>query len=381
MRPEFLFPLFKNINTLKGVGPRLSSLMSKLAGEHVIDLLWHLPTGLVTRQKIERLSADYVTHQIIVEVTITQHNPSRNRRVPYRVQCDVEGRPLTLTFFNGREDYLKRKLPVGQNRIIAGKLEEYAADFQITHPDHILEKDELEALSIHEPVYPLTAGVTNNTLSKAIRQALELIIDMPEWIDPALFAKEKWPNWKAAILNTHNPTSEHELEPLDNARQRLAYDELLSNQLALELVRQSMKRKAGRSLMGTGDFSKMIEDTLPFRLTGGQLGAIAEISADMKANYRMLRLVQGDVGSGKTMVALMAILQAVESGAQAALMAPTEILARQHMEGLTPYLERLGLKTGLITGRLKGKKREALLAELAAGDIHVASGTHALFQE
>jgi len=381
MRPEFLFPLFKNINTLKGVGPRLSGLMTKLAGEHVIDLLWHLPTGLVTRQKIERLSSDYVTQQVIVQVTVTQHHPSRNRRVPYRVQCEVEDRPLTLTFFNGREDYLKRKLPIGQNRIIAGKLEEYAADYQITHPDHILEKEELDTLSIHEPVYPLTAGVTNNTLTKAIRQALDQVIEMPEWIDPALFVKEKWPDWKTAILSAHNPDSESSLEPLEIARQRLAYDEILSNQLALELVRRSMKRKAGRSLMGNGALSRKVEDALPFKLTGGQLGAIAEISADMKANYRMLRLVQGDVGSGKTMVALMAILQAVESGAQAALMAPTEILARQHMEGLTPYLENLGLRTTLVTGRLKGKKRDALLEELIAGDIQVVIGTHALFQE
>ncbi len=381
MRPESLFPLFKSVNTLKGVGPRLTTLIQKLAGEHVIDLAWHLPSGMVTRHKIERLTTEYVTQQVIVPVVARQHHPSRNRRVPYRITCETGEELLTLTFFNGREDYLKRKLPVGENRIIAGKLEHYAGDYQITHPDHILTPDELSTLSIHEAVYPLTAGVTNNTLSKAVRQSLDILPPLPEWQDAPLMARENWQSWRDSLVAAHAPTGEADLEPDALPRQRLAYDELLANQLALELVRRSMKRKPGRALVGTGAFSDSVEQSLPFSLTGAQKNAIAEISADMKGGFRMLRLVQGDVGSGKTMVALMAILQALESGAQAALMAPTEILARQHLQGLSPYLEQVGLKCALITGRLKGKRREAVLQELAAGDLHVVIGTHALFQE
>ncbi|MEP3246010.1 MAG: ATP-dependent DNA helicase RecG [Sneathiella sp.] len=381
MRPEFLFPLFKSVNTLKGAGPRLTGLIQKLAGEHVIDLAWHLPSGLVTRHHLDRLTEAYVTQQIIVPVTTIEHHPSRNRRVPYRITCKVQDDDLTLTFFNGRESYLKQKLPPGEIRIIAGKLEQYAGDYQITHPDHILDPSDISSVPIHEAVYPLTAGLTNNTLSKLIFQALDQLPEMPEWQDIPLFEREKWKSWKDSVKMAHVPESEADLEAGTLPRQRLAYDELLANQLALELVRNSMKRKPGRSLAGTGAFSDPTEHSLPFTLTPGQRGAIAEISADMKAGYRMLRLVQGDVGSGKTLVALMAILQCIEAGAQAAFMAPTEILARQHLEGLTPYLSALGLKAVLLTGRLKGKKREAVLQKLAAGNIHVVIGTHALFQD
>lgn len=381
MRPEFLFPLFKSVSTLKGAGPRLTGLIQKLAGEHVIDLAWHLPSSLVTRHHLDRLTEAYVTQQIIVSVTTIEHHPSRNRRVPYRITCKVQDDDLTLTFFNGRESYLKQKLPPGEIRIIAGKLEQYAGDYQITHPDHILDPSDISSVPIHEAVYPLTAGLTNNTLSKLIFQALDQLPEMPEWQDIPLFEREKWKSWKDSVKRAHAPESEADLEADSIPRQRLAYDELLANQLALELVRNSMKRKPGRSLVGTGAFSGPTEQSLPFTLTPGQRGAIAEISADMKAGYRMLRLVQGDVGSGKTLVALMAILQCIEAGAQAAFMAPTEILARQHLEGLTPYLSALGLKAVLLTGRLKGKKREAVLQELAAGNIHVVIGTHALFQD
>ncbi|WP_169545505.1 ATP-dependent DNA helicase RecG [Sneathiella aquimaris] len=381
MRPELLFPLFKSAESLKGVGPRMMGLLRKLTGEHVIDLVWHLPSGIVTRQKIDHLLPDYVTGQVIVTVTTRKHHPSRSRRVPYKIDCDVNGEALTLTFFNGREDYLKQKLPLDKQRIVAGKLEEYGGVYQITHPDHILDVNDHADISIHEPVYPLTGGITNNMLGKAIQQALSFVPVLPEWQDPTLITREKWIDWKTAVMTVHNPTGEKDLEPESLPRQRLAYDELFANQLALELARRSMKRKKGRSLPSNGTLTEAVIDLLPFALTGAQRRAISEISADLTANYRMLRLVQGDVGSGKTMVALMTILQALENGAQAALMAPTEILARQHLEGLDPYFKQLGLKTTLLTGRLKGKKRAAVLQELAEGTIHVAIGTHALFQE
>ncbi len=381
MRPEVLFPFFRTVDTLKGVGPRLTTLIEKLVGGHVLDLIWHLPTGLVTRQQIKKLEPHFSTGQVVVTVKVVQHHPSRNRRVPYRITCLVGDDTLTLTFFNGREDYLKGKLPVDQERLIAGKLETYAGDFQITHPDHILKIDEIAEIPIHEPVYPLTAGLTNNTLSKAIFQALEKVEDLPEWQDKTLLSREKWDGWSKSLKEAHHPTSMDDLEPDTAVRQRLAYDELFANQMALELVRRSMRRKPGRALTGNNGVTQVIESALPYKLTNAQNGALSEILEDMGAGYRMLRLVQGDVGSGKTVVALMAIARCIEAGAQAAFMAPTEILARQHLEAIKPYTDAANLNIALITGRLKGKKREALLQELASGEIHIVLGTHALFQD
>lgn len=381
MRPEILFPLFRPVNSLKGIGPRLAALIEKLSGAHLLDLAWHLPSGLVTRHKILKLEPHLQTEQVIVLVKTIKHHPSRNRRVPYRITCLVDDETLTLTFFNGREDYLKRKLPVDQERLISGKLEIYGGEYQITHPDHMLKPDEIAEIQIHEPVYPLTAGLTNNTLGKAISQSLEHVPSLDEWHDLPLLQREKWLPWKDSLLAAHRPVSAKDLEPDTSIRQRLAYDELLANQLALELVRQSMKRKAGRSLKGDGKITNVIEEALPFKLTNAQNGALSEILGDMAANYRMLRLVQGDVGSGKTAVALMAIAKCIEAGAQAAFMAPTEILARQHMEAIKPFTDAAGLTIALLTGRLKGKKRDALLQDLAAGNINVLLGTHALFQE
>jgi len=381
MRPEVLFPLFRAIDSLKGIGPRLAALIAKLAGEHVVDILYHLPSGLVERKEITALSEAYITQQVIVPVTILKHHPSRSRRVPYRITALVGDDNLTLTFFNGREDYLRRQLPEGQTRILAGKLEQYSGDYQMTHPDHILIPGKTVDIPLFEPVYPLTGGVTNNTVIKAVTQVVDKLPDLPEWLDDSLLTREKWYGWAASLQKAHKPQSEADLDGSDAARQRLAYDELLSNQLALELVRKSMRRKKGRSFTGGEDVISAIESALPYKLTTAQNGALADIFADMQSDYRMLRLLQGDVGCGKTAVALMALAKCAGAGAQGAFMAPTEILVRQHMQSIKPFTDAAGLKIALLTGRLKGKKRQALLDELARGDIDILLGTHALFQE
>ena len=245
MRPEVLFPLFRSVNTLKGIGPRMAAFVEKLAGEHVLDLSWHLPSGLVTRKKVDSLGPELSAQQIVVNIKVLEHTPARNRRHPYRISCEVGDEVLTLIFFNGREQYLKQKLPIGQIRLIAGKLEQYAGEYQITHPDHILRLDEKDIIPIHEAVYPLTAGITNNAITKAIRQSLEILPDLPEWQDKALLKREKWDNWLLCIKKVHKPEDEADLEPLTSVRSRLAYDELLANQLALELVRRSYEEKTG----------------------------------------------------------------------------------------------------------------------------------------
>tara|TARA_R110002072_G_scaffold27401_27_gene89109 strand:- start:1319 stop:3121 length:1803 start_codon:yes stop_codon:yes gene_type:complete len=288
---------------------------------------------------------------------------------------------MTLVFFNGREDYLRKTLPEGEVRVISGRLERYRDEFQMTHPDHVGTLAEIDAIKTVEPVYPMTAGLTPRPLTRAIGAAVDMAPILPEWNDGPWMAQKKWPGWQAALQAAHTPQSETDLLPDAPARERLAYDELLANQLALLIVRGRQRKRTGRAIVGDGRLRQRLEKNLPFRLTGSQQMALAEISADMKDKTRMLRLLQGDVGSGKTIVALMSMLAAVEQGAQAALMAPTEILARQHFATIAPLAEAIGVRVILITGRDKGKKREALVNELTTGEASIVIGTHALFQD
>jgi len=264
---------------------------------------------------------------------------------------------------------------------VSGKVEKFGDTLQMTHPDHIGTQAEIDALSKVEPVYPLTAGLSLKVLGKAMTAALEIPPELPEWLDKPLVEREKWPAWRDALLRAHAPEDARDLSPETPPRRRLAYDELLSNQLALALVRAHMKRTKGLALKGDGSLREKVLAALPFQLTNAQTFAIAEIDGDLGADHRMLRLLQGDVGSGKTVVALMAMLSAVEAGGQAVLMAPTEILARQHHATLSAMAEAAGLQPLLLTGRERGKNREGLLEKLKTGAARLAVGTHALFQD
>ncbi|HLT77596.1 MAG TPA: ATP-dependent DNA helicase RecG [Ferrovibrio sp.] len=381
MRPESLFPAFAPTTSLKGCGPRLAPLVEKLAGGRVLDLWWHLPSALIDRRYRPRIAEAEPGRIATIEITVDRHQPPRNPRLPYKILGhDGSGR-ITLVFFNGREEFLKRSLPEGEVRIVSGQIELFDGQVQMTHPDRTGTAEEIAQLASVEPVYPLTAGLAPRTLAKIIDGALARLPDLPEWLDPAWQKKQRWPGWREALLAAHRPETPSDLEPDCPARQRLAYDELLSNQLALLLVRRRLKRLSGRPLQGDGRLRDRLETLLPWPLTNAQRQANAEIAGDMASDRRMLRLLQGDVGSGKTMVALNAMLLAVEAGAQAALMAPTEILARQHAETLAPYCEKLGARLALLTGRDKGKARTALLERLAGGEIDILIGTHALFQD
>ena len=381
MRPEILFPLFAPVTALPGVGPRFGKLVERLAGPAVVDLLWHLPSGLIDRRftpKVKEAPEGVIaTIRLVVEAHLKPHN----QRQPYRVRCRDETGFLHLVYFHAKGDWLEKLLPLGATRWVSGRVEHFNDEIQITHPDHVLAPEEFERMKPIEPVYPLTAGLPLRTLQKAIDAALARRPELPEWLDPALLAQRHWPPWRAALDAAHAPSGEAELAPDTLARQRLAYDELLANQLAIALVRQHTKRLPGRSLKAEGRLRQKLIDTLPFSLTPSQRQALAEIAGDMAAPQRMLRLLQGDVGSGKTVVALLAMLDAVEAGAQAALMAPTEILARQHFATLSRLAAGSGVEIALLTGREKGRARDAVLARLAAGEINIAVGTHALFQE
>ncbi|HEX4301256.1 MAG TPA: ATP-dependent DNA helicase RecG [Rhizomicrobium sp.] len=381
MRPAILFPLFAEIRTLGGVGPKLEKLISGLIGPRLVDLVFDLPTGLIDRSYRPKLIQAEAGRIATVLVNVLDHFPSRDRRQPYRIRCSDDTSTLELIFFHAHADYLLRTLPVGAKRIVSGKIERFRDKLQMTHPDHIVAPEDEGGLPLHEPVYALTEGLTLKPLVKAIRGAMLAVPDLPEWDDPAFLKQRDWKPFAEALREAHAPASDTDLRFETPIRKRLAYDELLANQLALLLIRRQMRAtKKGRALIGDGRLKAKAIAALPFALTEPQLTAIAEIEADIAAPARMLRLLQGDVGAGKTIVAFLALLGAVEAGAQGALMAPTEILARQHMASLEPYAKATGIRLGLLTGRERST-RDTTLAALAKGEIDILVGTHALFSE
>ncbi len=393
MRPARLLPLFAPARSLPGVGPRIEGLLSKLlaprhrdAHARVIDLLWHLPVGVIDRALTPRIADARVGELATLAVTVAEHRPGGGRRggrAPYRVLVEDASGALELVYFNADRSYLQRLLPVGSRRIVSGKLKSYDGWLQMPHPDHVVKADNASdaPLPLHEPIYPLTAGLTNTTLRKIVAQGLGRVPELPEWIDAAWRAEKHWPSFTEALRHLHAPDSESDLGAASPARARLAYDELLANQLALAVIRQRLRRSAGRVLAPPGKLRQAILAALPFTLTRAQTHALTEIDADLKAPHRMLRLLQGDVGSGKTVVALLAMATAVEAGAQAALMAPTEILARQHLATIESFAAPAGLRVALLTGRERGRQRQDILAALKQGAIDILIGTHALFQE
>ncbi len=381
MRPQILFPLFAPVTSLPGVGPRLAPLFERLTGGRVVDLLWHLPTGLLDRRFSPKVADAPDGAIATLVVRVEEHQPSPGGRRPYRVRCRDETGEIRLVFFHARPDYLARVLPVGEERVVSGRVEHFRGEPQMTHPDHIAPLAEIDRIRTVEPVYPLTAGLAPKTLARAIANALDRAPDLPEWIDGPLRERRGWPSWREALAAVHAPGRRADLDPASPARARLAYDELLANQTAIALIRAQQRRHPGRSTAGDGRLRRRVVSALPFRLTAAQETALREIEADMAAPERMLRLLQGDVGSGKTVVAFLAMLNAVEAGAQAALMAPTEILARQHHATMAPLARDAGLEIALLTGRDKGRARERVLEGLAAGTVPLVVGTHALFQE
>jgi ATP-dependent DNA helicase RecG len=379
VRPAILDPLFAPVTALPGIGAQLAKLFERLAGLLVVDLLWHLPSGIVDRRASPPISELCPDQIVTIAVRVEAHQPGRGPR-PYRVICaDPTGR-LTLTYFNVKGDYLARLLPVGAERVVSGRIEFYNRAPQITHPDLVLRPDELDRLRPIEPVYPLTAGLSPRVVQRAVASVVDRVPELPEWIDPALRERRLWPGWAEAVHQVHSPTSEANLSPAEPVRERLAYDEVFASQLAVALVRARRRRQKGRALVGSGVLTGQVEAALGFALTGAQRLAIAEIAADMAQPTRMMRLLQGDVGSGKTVVALLAMLAAVESRGQAALMAPTEILARQHHATLQRHAAAANVEIGFLTGREKGRARASMLASLASGLTPVVVGTHALLQ-
>ncbi|HUO93597.1 MAG TPA: ATP-dependent DNA helicase RecG [Rhizomicrobium sp.] len=381
MRPAILFPLFADTRTLPGVGPRIEKLIAVAAGKRLVDLIFDLPTGLVDRSYRPKLIDAETGRIVTLLLNVLDHKPPKDRRQPYRVQCSDETGLVELVFFHARADYITGLLPRGTKRLVSGRLEEFSGRRQIAHPDYVVPPENEDALPAHEPVYRLTEGLPAKSLYRAIQASLEKVPQMPEWQDKAFLRGRGWKSFNEALKEAHGPKSEADLSPTTPARLRLVYDELLANQLALMLIRAQLRTPKGRAIKGDGHLRAKALKALPFALTDAQTSALAEIEADMASPTRMLRLLQGDVGAGKTIVAMLALLDAVEAGAQGALMAPTELLARQHFAALDPLARAADVRMTLLTGRERGSPREDILAKLAGGEIDILVGTHALFSE
>ncbi len=338
--------------------------------------------ALVDRSRQPEIADAREGEIVTLKVRVDRHAkpPRGNRRIPWRVFCHDDSGEIALTFFHAHGDFLEKSLPVGATRYVSGRMEWFNGRPSMVHPDYVVGEEDFASLPLIEPIYPMTAGLARKTLARAIGEALAGVPDLPEWQDPALVARHKWPAFRDALAALHHPASDGDLDSGAPPLQRLAYDELLASQLALHLMREHQRRSTGKARKGDGHIRKAILAALPFRLTGSQEAALADIESDLGRRERMLRLLQGDVGSGKTIVALLAAANVIEAGGQAAFMAPTELLVRQHARTVQPLADAAGLRIAVLTGREKGREREAILAGVAAGEIDLVLGTHALFQ-
>src|ERR1700728_3949308 len=387
MRPLLLNPLFAPVTSLGGVGPKQDKLFRYLLGRdetpRLVDLLLHLPVSVIDRRAQPKIRIAVPGTEGTLEVTVGRHRPipKRNPRAPHLVYASDDTGDVVLTYFRAQPGYVEKLLPVGAKRYVSGTAQIYDGTLQITHPDRVVDEAGFAKLSGIDPVYPLTEGLALGSLRRAIAQALQNLPELPEWISPEVIRRCHFPPIKEALNRVHIPLELTDILPDGPFWSRLAFDELLAGQLALALVRSQLRRPAGDRHAGDGHLRNKIIDALPYALTSSQREAAAAIAEDLRQPVRMLRLLQGDVGSGKTVVALLAAAAVTEVGKQAALMAPTEILARQHIKTITPLAERAGLRVAILTGREKGKERRDILTRLETGEIDFLVGTHALIQD
>lgn len=389
MRPFILDPLFASLSSLPGIGAKTGELYARLLGREaiedcrIIDLLFHVPASLIDRRNQPGIALAAPGAIVTVTARVDRHQPPPrgNRNVPYRIFLHDDTGELALTYFRSYGDWLQKQFPVDETVMVSGKIDWFNGRASMVHPDHVARLSEGETLPMIEPIYGLTAGLSPKILRKTIEAAVAKVPDMPEWADVALVQQQGFMPVATAFRMVHDPRDAHDIDPQAPARRRLAYDEFLAGQLSLALVRSRLRKTPGTPVSPTGELSTKVVDALPFSLTNSQQAAIGDILHDMAGKDCMLRLLQGDVGSGKTVVALLSMLAAVESGGQAVLMAPTEILARQHFATISQMARKADIRIEILTGRTKGREREDIVERIASGEAQIVIGTHALFQD
>jgi len=387
-RPESLSPLFRSLHSIKGVGDKLAALLTRFFGAPegqeamALDILMHMPSGVVDRRRQVGIAEAYLNQIVTLRLHVDRHQPPPHGKahIPHRVFAHDETGDIQLVFFRAQGGWVEKALPLGEDRFVSGQIGFFNGEKQITHPDYIVEPERFATLPLVEPVYPLTQGLSSKALAKLVRQVVDSLPALPEWIPPETLTRHKWPTFAEAMRSVHLPENPTEAELWSPARMRLAYDEYFAGQITLQLIRSTMTADRGIARVFNGTITARVTEALPFSLTSGQQQAVEEIRADLASQDRMSRLLQGDVGSGKTVVALMAMASIAEGGAQSSLMAPTEILATQHFKTLKPLCEAVGLGCELLTGKMPAAERRAILARIASGETTIVVGTHALFQ-
>ncbi|MGN7293644.1 ATP-dependent DNA helicase RecG [Rhizobium sp. SAFR-030] len=389
MRPALLDPLFASVASLPGIGPKLADLIARVTSREdaddcrVVDVLFHAPSSIIDRRNRPGIALAPQGAIVTIEGRVDRHlpPPPGKSNMPYRVILHDETGELALTFFRAKGNWLEKTLPVDEQVLVSGKVDWFNGRASMVHPDLMMKVSEASDMPLVEPVYPMTAGLVPKVIRRAVEGSLARLPDLPEWMDLHFQQKQGLPSVADAFRGLHDPRDAQDLDPQTPARRRLAYDEFLAGQVSLALVRQRLRKVAGRPIRVDGRIGAEIGASLPFSLTASQQAAIADVRSDMAKDERMLRLLQGDVGAGKTLVALMAMADAVEAGGQAVLMAPTEILARQHFATISRSAAAVGLKVEVLTGRVKGRERDEVLARIASGEAQIIIGTHALFQD
>ncbi len=387
-RPDILTPLFRSLRSIKGVGVQLNGIFKKFFttpdGQEPIalDILMHMPSQIIDRRLQVPISEAWLGSIVTLKLHIDRHQtPPKNRKnMPHRVFAHDESGEISLVFFRSHGNWLEKSLPVGEVRFVSGEIGFFNGEKQITHPDYIVAPENFAQLPLVEPIYPLTHGLSSKALRKIVQQVVSDLPKLPEWINKSRLQQNLWPSFDEAMKSVHTPKTPQEAQISSPARMRLAYDEYLAGQISLQIIRSTLVKEKGESRIFTGELTKKLESALPFTLTKGQQVAIKEILGDLSGKDKMSRLLQGDVGSGKTIVALMAMAAMAESGAQSALMAPTELLASQHYKTLKPQCEAIGLNITLLTGKQKASTRKQALEEIKSGKSNIIIGTHALFQ-
>lgn len=380
MRPALLNPLFAHLTALNGLGDKLAEKMAVLVGgSRIKDLLFTLPSGVVDRTHTGQL-ADTQNGVIgTFAVTVVEHIRPGTKKQPHKVRVEDNSGTAHLVYFHPVPG-LDQRFPAGAQLVVSGKVERFGQDIHLIHPDYVLPIDRRDDIPAHETIYPLTAGISAKVRRKAAMAALDRAPNVPEWIDAASLSRGGWPTWADAIHAVHTPETDADLLPHMPARARLAYDELLAHQLSMALARHHHSKAPGNSHIAKPEMIDKLLALLPFTLTESQKQAWSEIKPDLESHNRMARLLQGDVGAGKTVVAMLAMTHLASAGRQSALMAPTEVLATQHLETITPWAEQLGLSVVMLSGRDKGKVRAEKLARIKDG-ADIVIGTHALFQK
>ena len=389
MRPAVLDPLFSPVASLAGVGPKLADLIARVTGREdaddcrVVDLLFHAPHSLIDRRNRPGIALAPQGAIVTIEGRVDRHQPPPRGKpnLPYRVFLHDDTGELALTFFRAKGNWLEKSLPIDETVMVSGKVDWFNGRPSMVHPDFIVKSSEAENLPLIEPVYPLTAGLSPKILRKAIDGAVARLPILPEWADAHLTLRQGFPSVTDSFQRLHDPLDETDVDAQSPARRRLAYDEFLAGQVSLALVRQRIRKVPGQPIRVRGDLAAEIIAHLPFSLTPSQKKAVDDILKDMAGEDRMLRLLQGDVGAGKTLVALLAMAAAVEAGGQAVLMAPTEILARQHFSTISRLAGAAGVTVEVLTGRTKGRERDQIVERIASGEAQIVIGTHALFQD